>query len=73
MKLKPLTHLGQDKNRHFPDDIFKCIFFNENISISCTIWLKFLPKGPIDNKTTFVQLMAWHQIRDKPLSELIMA
>ena len=32
------------------DDIFKCILFNENIWISITISLKFVPNGPIDNK-----------------------
>ena len=35
--------------RHFPDDIFKCIFLNENIQISIKIWLKFVPSGPINN------------------------
>ena len=35
--------------RHFPDDIFKCIFFNENVKISIKISLKFVPKGPINN------------------------
>ena len=34
------------------DNIFKCIFFNENIWISITISLKFVPKGSIDNKFT---------------------
>ena len=35
--------------RPFPDDIFKCIFVNENIRISIDISLKFIPKGPINN------------------------
>ena len=30
---------------------FKCIFLNENVWILSTIWLKFVPKGPIDNNT----------------------
>ena len=34
---------------HFPYDIFKCIFLNENVSIAIKISLKFVPKGPIDN------------------------
>ena len=34
---------------HFPDDIFKCIFLNENVWISIRISLKFVPKGPINN------------------------
>ena len=35
---------GQN-GRHFPDDIFKCIFLNENVSISIKISLQFVPKG----------------------------
>ena len=35
--------------RRFPDDIFKCIFFNENAWISIKISLKFVPKGQINN------------------------
>ena len=34
------------------DDIFRCIFFNENIWISITISLKFVPKVLIANKFT---------------------
>ena len=35
--------------RHFPDDIFKFIFFNENVSLAIIISLKFVPKGPINS------------------------
>ena len=38
-----------------------------------TIWLKFISKGPIDNYTDLVQIMAWSRICDKPLFELMMA
>ena len=31
------------------DDIFKCIFLNENGRIKIQIALKFVPDGPIDN------------------------
>ena len=34
---------------HFADDIFKRIFFNENVRISIKISLKFVPKGPINS------------------------
>ena len=34
---------------NFPDDIFKCIFLNENEWNSIKISLKFVPKGPINN------------------------
>ena len=31
--------------------------------------LKFVPKGPIYNKSELVQVMAWRQTCDKPLPE----
>ena len=43
--------------RHFTDDIFKCIFLNENVSIAIKISLKFVPKGPINNIPTLVQII----------------
>ena len=33
--------------RYFTDDIFKCIFLNENVCITIKISLKFVPKGPM--------------------------
>ena len=51
------------------DDIFKCIFLNENVRISIQISLKFVPKGSIDNKSALVQVTAWRRTGDKPLPE----
>ena len=51
------------------DNIFKWIFLNENGRILIQIPIKFVPKGPIDNKTALVQEMAWCQAGDKPLPE----
>ena len=34
---------------HFTDDIFGCIFMNEEFCILIKISLKFVPKGPINN------------------------
>ena len=51
------------------DDIFKCIFLNENAWIPVKISLKFVPKGPINNIPALVQIMAWRRPGDKPLSE----
>ena len=51
------------------DNIFKRIFFNEKFCILIEISLKFVPKGPIDNNSALVQIMAWRWIGDKPLSE----
>ena len=58
--------------QHFADDIFKRIFFNENVWISIKISLKFVPKGPINNIPSLVQIMAWRRWGDKPLSEPMM-
>ena len=55
--------------RHFADDIFKCIFLNENVWISLKISLKFVPKVQINNIPTLVQIVAWRRPGDKPLSE----
>ena len=59
--------LRQD-GRHFANDIFKCIFLNENAWISIKISLKFVPKGPINKIPALVQMMAWRRSGDKPLS-----
>ena len=59
---------GQDS----PDDIFKCIFLNENVLISVKISLKCVHKGPINNIPALVQIMAWCQPGNKPLSEPMM-
>ena len=42
---------------------------NENFCISILISLRFIPKGPTDNKLALVQVVTWHQTADKPLSE----
>ena len=62
--LRPRQH-----GRHFPDDIFRCIFLNENIWIAINISLSFVPKGPIDNIPALVQIMAWRRSGHRPLSE----
>ena len=57
----------RQNGRHFLDDIFKCIFLNENVWISIKISLKFVPKGPINNIPALVQIMAWRRTGNKPL------
>ena len=74
---KPLVALlstlrPRQNGRHFPDDIFKWIFLHENVWISINISLKFVPRGPINNILTLVQVMAWRRPGDKPLSEPMM-
>ena len=75
----PVTHLciinslrPRPNRRYFADDIFKCIFENENEWISPRISLKFVPKVRINNIPALVQIMAWRLPGDKPLSELMM-
>ena len=54
------------------DDISKWIFLNENGRIPTQISLKFIPKSPVDNKPTLVQVIAWPRTGDKPLPEPMM-
>ena len=54
------------------DDIFKCIFLNENDKIPIPISQKHVPGSPIGNKPALVQVMAWRRIGDKPLPEPMM-
>ena len=58
--------------RHFADDIFKCIFENENEWFSPRISLKFVSKVRFNNIPALVQIMAWRRPGDKPLSEPMM-
>ena len=62
----------RQNERHFPDAIFKCISLNENVQISLTISLKFVPKVRISNIPSLVQIMAWRRPGDKSLSEPMM-
>ena len=63
-----LTYWGRDKMAN----IFQTTFSNAYSWISNTIWLKFVSKGPVDNNTVLVQIMAYRRIGDKPLSEPMM-
>ena len=62
----------RQNGRHFTDDTVKCIFLNENVRISIKIFLKFVPKGPINNIPALVQIMPWHWSGDMLLSEPMM-
>ena len=62
----------RQNGRHFTDDIFKCIFFNENVWILLKISLKFVPNIWINHIPVLVQIMAWCRPGDKPLSEPMM-
>ena len=62
----------RQNGQNFPDDIFKCVFFNQNVWILIKISMKFVPKCPINNILALVQIMAWRCPGDKPLSEPMM-
>ena len=55
--------------RHFQMHFlkWKCMNFDENAR------LKFVPMGPSGNIPALVQILAWRQLGDKPLSEPMMA
>ena len=70
MSWQSINNIYQGTNKtghHLADDIFKCIFWNENVWISIKISLNFVPKGPINNIPALVQIMAWHRPGDKAL------
>ena len=68
--IKPINTLRPRQNGcHFTDNIFKGIFLNENVWILIKFSLQFVPKGPIYNIPTLVQIMAWRRPGDKPSSE----
>ena len=64
---------AEQNGRQFVDDVFKCIFLSENTWILISISQKCVPRGHwIDNKSSWIQVIAWHQTDDKPLPEPIM-
>ena len=68
-----INTLKQRQNwHHFADDIFKCIFLNENFWILIKFSLNFVANGPINNIPVLVPIMAWRRPGDKPLSEPMM-
>ena len=57
----------------YADHLFKCIFLNEIFLILVQILLKFHYQSLTIYLPALVQIMAWHQISDKPLSGPMMA
>ena len=57
----------------FPDDVFRCIFLNENIYISIKISLKFVRKCPINNVPALVLIMAWRWPLYEPMMVSVLA
>ena len=69
----PDTLRPRQNGRHNPDNIFKCIFVNENAWISLKISLMFIPKVRINNIPALVLIMAWRRPGDKLLVEPMLA
>ena len=67
LRLNTLT--PRKNGRHFPDDIFKGIFLNENVCISIKISLQLVPRCPNNHIPALVQTMTWRRSGDKPLSD----
>ena len=57
---------------HFTDNIFKCIFMNEDVRILFKISLKVVPKGPVYNIPALVLIKACCRPGNTPLSEPMM-
>ena len=55
-------------SRHIANDIFKCIFLNENVLISLKISLKCVLKFRINNFQALLEIVACHRLGVKPLS-----
>ena len=58
----------RQNGHHGVDNTFKCFFLNENVRILIEISLKFYSKGLINNIPATIQVMAWCQPGNKPLS-----
>ena len=70
---KTISTLRPRQNRqNFPDDFFQSIFLSENVWILIKISLKFFHNVWINSILSLVQIMAWHWLSVKPLSELMM-
>ena len=52
------------------DDIFNCIFLNENDRIPIQISLEYVLRSPIEVKPALVQVMAWRRTGERQPSSL---
>ena len=67
-----LTHWSRDRMSTISQTaFFKRMSFNGNVWISIEISLKFVSKGPFDNRSALFQIMAWRRTGGMPLPEPI--
>ena len=64
-----ITSRPRRKSRHVADNIFKCIFSKEKLSILILVLVWFVVKGPVDNKPALVWVIVWCQMGYKSLPE----
>ena len=64
-----LTHWGRDKMAAIFQTTFSNAFPWMKVYEFRLRFLKFVPKGPINNSPSLVQMMAWRRPGDKPLSK----
>ena len=57
---------------YFADDMLKYIILNENYHILIQISMKFVPKNQLKICADLFPVMAWCQVGDKLLPELMM-
>ena len=62
----------RQNGRHFSDDILGAFSWMKMFEFRIKFHKKFLPKGPINNISALVQIMAWRRPGDKPLSKPMM-
>ena len=63
------SSLPEQNGRRFADEIFKYTFLNKKCGIFIRVSSKFVAKGPIDNTSVLVRVMALHRTGDKSLPE----
>ena len=50
---------AEANGHHLADDIYNCIFLNENCCMLNLISMKRVPYSPINNEPTLFKIMAW--------------
>ena len=63
----------EQNGRHFADDIFKLIFFNEYCCVLIQISLKFVSRDRTGNTPPLALIMDWRRAGGKSLSEPMVA
>ena len=72
--LNGLTHWGRHKMAAISQTtLSNAFFFNESCCVLLKISWKYVRKDPIVNNPALVQIMAWCQTSNKPLSEPMIA